>query len=73
MEEAKRIAEMNREAEKIERQHQHRPEEKLRRLKVKCPRCGYRVEYAPKPDFDGNFKCPQCGKVFKLIHLDNFS
>jgi rubrerythrin len=71
--EDKRIAEMIAEAERIERQHQYRPEEKVKWLRVKCPFCGYKFEHSPKPDWDGRLRCPECGKVFKLTRLDDFS
>jgi len=40
--------------------------------KVHCPQCRYIIEYQPKEDFDGILKCPDCGKRFRVVGLEDF-
>jgi rubrerythrin len=59
-------------ARKIELQS--RPDRKKRRwLKHNCQKCGYLIEYEPKPDFSGELRCPHCGSTVKVSRLDDYS
>jgi len=66
-----RKAELFLEAEKLEKQFRYQ-EESPRWLKVKCVHCGYEVKYAPKEDFKGDLRCPNCGEVFHVSRLDDW-
>jgi len=48
------------------------PEKHHKWLRTKCPKCDYRIDYDPKPDWSGTLKCPTCGKVFKVVRLNDF-
>jgi len=61
------------EAERIAQRKRYRPpEEKIDWLKTNCTHCGYRILYSPKPNFKGELRCPQCGKKFNVVRLDEF-
>jgi len=40
--------------------------------KARCPRCNYVIEYRPKEGFDGILKCPDCGKQFRVVGLEEY-
>lgn len=58
------------EAEKMEKKVLDRPKRKW--IKVRCPNCGYRIEFEPKPDWTGEMRCPECGHSFKITRLDSY-
>ena len=70
-------------AESQSRRDQYRPkEEKKDWLTTHCTHCDYRIQYIPKEGYQGQLKCPDCGKIFdvpdddqksKGVTLDDFS
>lgn len=50
----------------------YRDEPKRKWRKARCPKCGYRIDYDPKPDWSGELKCPDCGHIFKVPRLDSY-
>jgi len=61
------IARRIREAEK--REMKERPEQpKHRWLKCQCSKCGYRIFYEPKKDWDGELRC--LSVVKSLLYKD---
>lgn len=49
------------------------PEKKIKWFKTRCPECGAKVEYSPKPNWDGMLTCGSCQHNFRLAILNHFS
>lgn len=50
----------------------YREQPKKKWLRTKCSHCGYEIDYSPKDDFDGDLRCPTCGKNFHISRMDDF-
>ena len=67
-----RLREMLEKAESQTLKDGYRDSPKRKWLKTKCPKCGYRIQYDPKPDWSGELRCPDCGRIFKVPRLDTY-
>jgi hypothetical protein len=66
------IARKFREAERLGVQHEYHPVKRNWR-RVYCPKCQHKIEYVPRPNWNGMVKCVECGCVFKAPCLDDFT
>ena len=71
MDKRERVARRILEAERLNKKHTAHGGAKKRWLKIACPKCGRKIEFSPKENWNGELYCVNCG-IVRVSLLDHF-